>query len=157
MLQLQVQSLYKRLRPQALDELGLEGAIRDLVNGWRRQHPSIEWSLELGMLPGNISDMVNVTIYRIVQECLTNAARHSGASRIDTSVNYETDNAMIIVIVSDNGHGLKLGSGMSGFGLIGMRERLSALGGSIEYENSTNDGLTLRAQVPVITDQDDEL
>ncbi|MCS3902162.1 two-component system sensor histidine kinase UhpB [Methylohalomonas lacus] len=152
-LQTQMQSLYKRLRPQALDELGLKGALEDMVNRWRRLYPNVEWLLYMDKLPEPLPDMVNVTVYRFVQEGLTNAGRHSGASRIETSLQHVAEREMLLVTISDNGKGLAEATGGYGFGLSGMRERLSALGGVLEYDHITGGGLLLRAEIPLLTDQ----
>lgn len=153
-LQMQIQNLYKRLRPQALDELGLKGALEDMVNRWRRLYPNVEWLLDLEELPESLPDMVNVTVYRFVQEGLTNAGRHSGANRIETTLHYTAgEQGMILVTISDNGKGLDNTTVGYGFGLSGMRERISALGGVLEYEHNSDGGLMLRAEIPLIADQ----
>src|SRR5574340_1473176 len=67
-----------RLRPLALDNLGLADALGDLLNEWRLHHPGIEFSLEMAPLPVDLDDTAKINAYRIVQEAATNAIRHAG-------------------------------------------------------------------------------
>ena len=78
--------MLRRLRPQGLDELGLDQALYDLVETWRSRQRQTEWAIETSGLTDQLDDTLRVTIYRIVQECLTNVARHAKARRASVRV-----------------------------------------------------------------------
>src|SRR5258706_2436845 len=81
-----VHGIIRQLRPTALDHLGLSDTLRDTVSAWRQRHPDIACDLRLeGALEG-MGETINITVYRIVQECLTNVARHAMATRSDIDV-----------------------------------------------------------------------
>ncbi|MGH2399880.1 MAG: histidine kinase, partial [bacterium] len=81
-----IRAMLRRLRPQGLDELGLDQALHDLVETWRSRQRQTEWAIETSGLMDKLDDTLRVTIYRIVQECLTNVARHAGAHRTSVRV-----------------------------------------------------------------------
>src|SRR6185436_1358193 len=81
-----VHGIIRQLRPTALDHLGLSETLKDFVSAWRDRHPEIVCELQLeGALEG-LGETINITVYRIVQECLTNVARHAVATRSDIHV-----------------------------------------------------------------------
>ena len=85
-LQGRIRAMLRRLRPQGLDELGLDQALRDLVDTWRARQGHTDWTIETSGLRDDLDDTLRVTIYRIVQECLTNVARHAGARQASVRV-----------------------------------------------------------------------
>jgi two-component system, NarL family, sensor histidine kinase UhpB len=142
-----VHSIVRELRPPALDNLGLRDALEDSVAGWRARHPDIACGLRLeGELDG-LGEVVSITLYRLVQECLTNVARHAGATRVDVSVERRGGNVRLVV--ADDGKGLAEGGDDGHYGLIGMRERVQALDGDFELVTAPGSGLTVRATLPV--------
>ena len=88
-----------------------------------------------------------MTVYRVVQECTTNCVRHAEASHVKVEVRREKEN--IKVTVTDDGKGLDNNSVIKGFGLIGMRERVSALGGKIAFDTEEGMGLQVRVLIPL--------
>lgn len=144
-----VHGIIRQLRPSALDHLGLRDALEGWVETWRARYPDI--ALELS-LEGELSDLgetVNITVYRIVQECLTNVVRHAGADRAHIGVQRTRD--VLEVVVEDNGRGLGQGNAAEAarFGLIGMRERVQALHGEFELLSRPGAGLCVRARIPL--------
>jgi two-component system sensor histidine kinase UhpB len=142
--------ILERLRPVGLAELGLGEALNGLIGMWRQAHPeiSIDFSVSLPS-QGALDETAELTIYRVVQEALTNVFRHASASSVGVSVaTLNSDNAtpIIRVAVKDNGSGLPTDF-KTGLGTIGMRERVTALGGSVSM-NSTPQGLVIEALVP---------
>ncbi|MBA4263968.1 MAG: hypothetical protein C0453_02705 [Comamonadaceae bacterium] len=146
------------LRPLMLDDLGLADAIEWLVQEFsRRSLMGVELQLDknLGTLPPKLS----TTLYRIVQEALTNISRHAQASRV--SITLEKLSQDLQLIVQDNGVGFprepqvrRVGS----FGLLGIRERVLMLGGSLTVENALTGGAVLSVRVPLIqTENPDEI
>ncbi|MBN8960911.1 MAG: HAMP domain-containing protein [Rhizobiales bacterium] len=138
-----------RLRPAGLSELGLGEALAALVRFWRDAHPGVVVDTDISDTLGPIGETAELTIYRVVQEALTNAFRHSGATRVGVTIEPVAGTgrtAMAACVrVSDNGKGLppdhKLGLGMTG-----MRERVMALGGTMMVSSAS--GVTVEAVIP---------
>jgi two-component system, NarL family, sensor histidine kinase UhpB len=143
----------ERLRPVGLAELGLADALAALMRLWRETHPGVVIETSISPSLGVHGETAELTIYRIIQEALTNVFRHAGASRIDVAVAPATPNPArpagmeaIRVSVRDNGAGLPADH-KQGFGMLGMRERVLALGGTMTVA-STNQGVTVEATIP---------
>jgi two-component system sensor histidine kinase UhpB len=143
-----VHGILPRLRPLALDSFGLTDALEDLLGDWRLQQPGTTLSLRLRDPPGEIGDSLSTAIYRIVQEAVTNAIRHARADRID--VDLGRDGPTLMVRISDNGQGLP-GDWQKPehYGVIGMRERAEALGGTLELQSVPAGGTSVIARIPL--------
>jgi two-component system, NarL family, sensor histidine kinase UhpB len=146
--------MVRRLRPIALDNLGLQDALRDLVGTQQRLYPSISFDLQLyGPLEG-LGEAVNITVYRVVQECLTNVVKHAQATRAQVLVR-NIDSArterFLEVEVSDDGKGMVGASRNEDqhFGLLGMRERVQALGGELRLRDETGAGTLVEVRLPL--------
>lgn len=136
------------LRPVMLDDLGLRAALEWLVEEFAKRHEAIRCELALALDDLDIADSHATAVFRIVQECLTNAARHAQASAIQVSL--EARGQHIAIQVRDNGRGLaRPGGGKAGFGLIGMRERAQALGGSFQIDSPAGGGTLVSATIPL--------
>jgi signal transduction histidine kinase len=136
------------LRPSMLDDLGLVPAIEALLDRRRAAGLEIVGELDLGEVTsrrGGLDPQLETTIYRLVQEALTNVVKHARASRVRVSVNASDDEVRIEV--QDNGAGFDPGERTGGFGLAGMRERAYIAGGTIELE-SGEAGTIVRARLP---------
>lgn len=134
-----------RLRPTTLDDLGLAAALRDLVGAWSRQHDAqIDWQMDLdGRLPVEIE----TTLYRLVQEALTNVARHARAANVRVAVT--TKPGLVTAVVADDGVGFDPESvGPDRLGLRGMRERVGLIGGELGVESRPGAGTTIVVQIP---------
>jgi two-component system, NarL family, sensor histidine kinase UhpB len=143
-----VKDILGQLRPANVVQLGLESALRDLVQGMRRRHPDVAFSVKIdGSTFG--SDLDNV-IYRVIREGVSNSLRHGRPSRIAIAVS-ETGSAALKIEVKDNGRGLDLKErSLGGFGILGMRERIAALGGWLKLEDhGPGGGCVLRAMIPL--------
>jgi two-component system sensor histidine kinase UhpB len=99
-----VHEMIPRLRPFALDSFGLADAVGDLVAAWRTRHTGVAILLQVTDPLPELGATQSISAYRIVQEALTNAIRHAGASQITVSL--QADSAQLIVCVSDDGSGL---------------------------------------------------
>ena len=150
----------ERLRPVGLAELGLSEAIGALLRLWSTSHPEVVIETAISESLGETGETAELTIYRIIQEALTNVFRHAGATRVEIVVEpapsgrsgaAPAESQASIVSVRDNGAGLPADH-KQGFGLIGMRERVLALGGTMTVL-STNQGVTVEALVPSGTRQ----
>ncbi|HEY7890785.1 MAG TPA: GAF domain-containing protein [Solirubrobacteraceae bacterium] len=145
-----LRGLITDLRPAALDELGVQAAIEGLAERTGRHGLDVDVSVELFSddddRPVRHLPEMETAIYRIVQEALTNAVKHGEAKRAVVEVH--EDQATIHVIIRDDGTGFDLGQDTSGFGLVGIRERIELLGGEVEIESAPGRGTAIRARVP---------
>ncbi|ALO47441.1 ATP-binding protein [Pseudohongiella spirulinae] len=154
-----VHSMIRQLRPSALDHLGLNDAIGELVDQYRKQHPKLAIHLVTEETLDDFEESLNITVYRIVQECLTNVVKHADASKVDVALTLKAgDPTLLQVSISDDGKGLKHnfpGSNPernSRFGLIGIKERVQAFGGELNYELNTDGGTTILVTLPIPQD-----
>jgi len=145
--------ILERLRPVGLAELGLREALGALVRLWSESHPEVEIESSISGALGDTGETADLTIYRIVQEALTNVFRHAGATAVDITIEPAErptgiygSRGCALVRIRDNGHGLRPDHRL-GRGLNGMRERILALGGTLNI-NSGDDGVTVEALVP---------
>jgi two-component system sensor histidine kinase UhpB len=143
-IQAHVRSILRQLRPGELTETGLRAGIVNLATFLQQRHDAIAISLDLSAAAQGFSPEIDAGIYRVVQEALTNAARHSGARQVWVSV--RTMDGHVTVTVDDDGRGF--GGAHDGIGLKGMRERLAALSGTLELSARQGGGARLRATIP---------
>ena len=142
----------EKLRPAGLTELGLHEALGALLRLWGESHPDVAIETAISPSLGDNGETADLTIYRTIQEALTNVFRHAGATCINVTVEPVepasglTGRGGALVRVRDNGSGLRADHKL-GFGLTGMRERILALGGSLTIA-SGDDGVTVEAVVP---------
>jgi two-component system sensor histidine kinase UhpB len=141
----------EKLRPVGLAELGLREAIGALVRLWRESHPGVMIETAISHSLGETGETADLTIYRTVQEALTNVFRHAGATSVNVTVEPARQLASVgrgcaLVRVRDNGNGLKPDTKL-GLGLTGMRERIAALGGTLTV-GSSDTGVVVEALVP---------
>ena len=144
-----VHGIIRQPRPSALDNLGLQEAVEDMVNTWRERHPEITCHLAMTGELADLGETVNITAYRLIQECLTNVLRHADASRVEIELRREA--GAIRVSVADNGKGLaeRHEADRARFGLMGIRERVQALRGEFELESLPGEGLKVSATIPM--------
>jgi two-component system, NarL family, sensor histidine kinase UhpB len=144
-----VHGIIRQLRPSALDNLGLQEALEDMVNTWRERHSEIVCELKLTGDLANLGEAINITAFRLVQECLTNVLRHADATRAEIEI--RRDGSMIELSVTDDGKGLAEASESetARFGLMGLRERVQALDGEFRLESRPGAGLRVTAVIPV--------
>jgi signal transduction histidine kinase len=142
-----VHSMMQRLRPGILDDLGLVEALRDEISAWSERHPDIECTFNVSGAPAGAGERINITIYRITQECLTNIAKYAQASHV--IIDLTEQDGRLLLVIADDGRGMDLSGPRSGLGLIGMRERVEALGGEISLQAAEGQGLTVRIAVPL--------
>jgi two-component sensor histidine kinase len=140
-----VRELSQLLRPSTLDDFGLASSLQWLAESFaQRTQIAVEPKLAF---EGRLQGDVETHLFRIAQEALTNVARHSGATSATLSL-LEADGCLRLS-VADNGHGLPAGrSTRTGFGLIGMRERMRAAGGLLRVQSGEG-GVTVIAEVPL--------
>jgi signal transduction histidine kinase len=142
-----VRRLAVELRPKALDDFGLVPAVERLVETFRSS-TGIPVELESRLGENRLPSEVETTLYRVIQEALTNIARHAGARRVSVLLVRRDSSAM--AVVEDDGHGFgPEDEQRGGIGLAGMRERLALLDGRLLVESDPAAGSTLVAEVPL--------
>jgi len=137
-------SLARQLRPTALDDLGLVAAIGGQVEQLARGEMEAELAVD-----GNFSELgddAQLVVYRVAQEALSNAARHSGAGRV--AVKLRRRDSDVELEVADDGRGFAFDESEGGLGLAGMRERALLIGGQLTIESRPGRGTTVRLTVP---------
>ena len=138
-------TLARQLRPTALDDLGLEAALAGNVRELSNQG-GVEASFEaeeLGALPQD----VQLVVYRVAQEALSNAMRHSDAAHVKVGLRREGDR--VVLSVADDGRGFTFDQAIDGLGIAGMRERALLVGGEFQIESRPAIGTRVRLLVPI--------
>ena len=130
-----------RLRPIGLDEFGLEEALQHLVDGWQQRQAGVVYTLAVDTELPAISEELSIAVFRLVQEGLTNIARHSGARRARITLAGGADRTLTLRI-EDDGRGLPEGF-RAGLGLTGMRERAELHGGEMRLSPGSGAGGTV--------------
>jgi signal transduction histidine kinase len=144
-----IRSMLARLRPHGLETVGLRETLHDLVGGWQaRVADRFQCSLTIRGNVDVLAPDLNITVYRLIQECLTNAVRHSRARAIGLRLSVDAGRVLVDVteaqMIGDGG-----AVGTSGAGLLGMRERVEAHGGALTIEFDPAGGLSLHAWMPL--------
>ena len=143
-----VRRLASELRPVVLDQLGLPAAVEWLAGDFQRR-TGIDCRVRSHLPDTTLPADVSTGLFRILQEALTNVARHSGASRVEVTL--QQASRIVYLEVTDNGKGLPEAAhaGQGSLGILGMRERALLLGGFIELKGETGKGTKLTAWVPL--------
>lgn len=143
----EVRGVAQGLRPALLDRLGLEAALHDLLDDFA-EHSGIATRLDYRWRGPRLAADLEITLYRVVQEALTNCRRHAGADAI--SLTLDGDGALVRLTIRDNGRGLVADATAegAGLGLRHMRERLELLGGALAVHGPPGQGTTLCATLP---------
>ncbi len=148
-----VRRIMQRLRPTLLDELGLLEALEEHIAQWHARYPTITCELAVAGELDHLGEAINITVYRIVQECLTNVAKHAHASHVDIALRRRPDKAsnseVLELVVKDNGKGMGAKTMHRGLGLLGMRERTLAVGGEFAIDSAPYQGMCTSARIPL--------
>jgi two-component system, NarL family, sensor histidine kinase UhpB len=147
-------SMLNRLRPMALGHVPLEDILGELVRERARQQPEIAFEFSAPKLARGYGDSIDLTVYRCVQESLTNAIRHAQASHVAVELAEADDDgngsggAALALTIRDDGRGIDPAA-VPGFGIRGMQERVQALGGSYKVESARGRGTCIRIAIPL--------
>jgi len=144
-----VHNMITRLRPSPLDDLGLIPTLEESISAWQQRQEDINFTLSLSGELNNLNEAMNMTIFRIVQESITNAVRHAAASEIAVTVKNEDE--LLIVDIKDDGKGMEVQDFHSDvdFGLLGMRERAHSLGGEFKLTSALGEGVSIHITLPL--------
>ena len=143
-----VRSILNRLRPTAPLELGLEEAVRVLATSWKTRNSALGFELEIE--DTNAGQKIDIVIYGLIREAISNALKHGKATLVRVSVTERKDGGIAVSVV-DNGAGIRREKRSGGgFGLVAMKERVSALGGDVTVKNREDGstGVEVLAYVP---------
>jgi signal transduction histidine kinase len=145
-----VRRISTELRPGVLDTLGLEAAVEWQVNDFQ-QRTGVRCSVTGKLREDALERPATTALFRVLQESLTNIVRHAQATRVD--VNLEESAGHVVLHVSDNGIGIQAADVQKGgtFGLLGIRERIAALGGTCDIRGEPGRGTRVCVTVPVPT------
>ncbi|MEA2407962.1 MAG: hypothetical protein QOE69_2081 [Thermoleophilaceae bacterium] len=147
----ELQGLITELRPAALDDIGLEPALRSLFERTLEAHGvtvacEIDLDVESGRTANRLEPEIESTVYRLVQEALSNTAKHADTDR--ASVGIVEQDGQIVIEIRDEGQGFDPAKPRRGFGLLGMRERVELAGGTLEIDSSPSAGARVAATLP---------
>ena len=140
-----LRALAVELRPTALDDFGLEPALERLVDTFGRR-TGLVIELHVTGLERRLGEHVETALYRVVQEGLTNIAKHAGATRVEIDV--QGHDHSVGMTIEDDGRGFVVSGPALGLGLVSMRERAELLGGSLSVQSTPGQGTTLSVEVP---------
>jgi len=149
-----LRSMLTRLRPAEVDDFGLPASLKKLVSSWNnRTHGETHYQLTLNGNIENLPEPLPVNIYRMVQECLTNIAKHAQASVAEVIINHHDNHNLELIIKDDGNAETNTFENTMGVGLLGIRERVSALGGQLDIDSSQDNGVTVTISLPVQTSE----
>ena len=142
-----VRDMLSRLRPPLLDEVGLEASLQEMVAEWQSHYPQHHAEMRLKLPSVSLDEAVQLTIYRMVQEALTNISRYAGEA-VHVIIDINSHSGMLLISIRDNGNGFDPIQNRRGFGLDVMHERVQALHGILRIESAPGTGVSLEAEIP---------
>ena len=156
-LKLMNRALIKKLRPGSHGRVGLVELIKELIAGFERRHPGTHILFSAGRLAKSYGEPIDLTLYRSIQEGITNAVRHGCARNLKIDLVEESGHrrngakrqqAVLRLAISDEGKGIDPGT-PKGFGLSTMTERVKSLGGTCDIDSTRRNGTSIRIEIPV--------
>lgn len=143
-------TLMHRLRPAPTDVKGLFDSIQQLTQEWHQQHPQITLETNIAQFSETFSQQMSITIYRLIQETLTNISKYANASHVSINLCLKRDetNRYIYLEIKDNGDGYSSDT-VQGMGMIGMRERVASVMGEFNISSHINQGVKVEAKIPL--------
>ncbi|MFT5132085.1 MAG: two-component system sensor histidine kinase UhpB [Gammaproteobacteria bacterium] len=140
-------NMMQRLRPSVLDELGLLVALQDMIDDWNERHGEIFCHFNCPDDLRELGEDININLYRIIQESLTNVIKHAHADEVHVSIRRASN--QLTVNISDDGIGYESSLMQRGLGLLGMQERVEALSGVFELSSEFEQGVSIRIVIPL--------
>lgn len=149
-----IRAILQHLRPVSIDRaVSLDKSLAHYCRIWSGHHPDVRLVCHTSPTGGPTSESVDRAVMRLLQESLTNVARHSGATQVQVSLEFPP--GAVALEVSDNGCGLPPASGSDRYGLIGMHERVAELNGNLNLDTSPGGGARIRARLPRVISPED--
>jgi two-component system sensor histidine kinase UhpB len=144
----QVRSMMARLRPSILDELGLVSALSSMIDDWNSHHEDLFCSFEHVQPLPDLPPEAAINVFRIVQEALTNVVRHAAASTVRVRLRTRDGGADLRLEIEDDGRGFDPATIRRGLGLVGIAERVRAMGGSFSLAAEPGTGTKFDIVIP---------
>lgn len=146
-----VHNMLARLRPTSLDDLGLVLTLQDTIATWQKRQPDIKFELDVNGPLDDLDEDLNMTIFRIIQECITNAVRHAACSKIMISIAHSLSKKALYLDICDDGRGMVIKDFYSDvdFGILGMRERAQNLNGEFKLISNPGKGVKIHVKIPL--------
>ena len=142
--------MIRELRPAVLDELGLVPALQQLVDDWNSTHADTFCHLDFKGDNSMTADVVKINIYRIIQESLTNVARHAAAKNVYISLeNLQSNDDRLVLEIKDDGKGFDLNKTRKGMGLSGIQDRVDSMEGEFHLVTGVNKSVNITIILPV--------
>lgn len=149
-----VRGMLRRLRPANLDSLGLVAALQELCESWE-ERSDVDCTFHHTGLADSLGDAIDIAVYRITQEALTNVMRHAQASSVRVvlshTVGTDTDAPGVRLSIQDDGRGMDPAASTHGLGLLGASERAAGLGGTLQVQSTPGGGVQLSLWIPLST------
>lgn len=146
-------NLVRRLRPEVLDMLGLQGAIEEMLRYFNTAPSTCHFSLQAAGDFSQLESELAISAYRIIQEALSNVVKHAGATQVDISIAIHQEENRLDIDIKDNGCGFDTEMLSSGIGITGMRERVYAFDGTFKLTSAGGSGTHLAITLPLMRNQ----
>jgi two-component system sensor histidine kinase UhpB len=150
--------MLNRLRPMSLGQLPLADVLSELISGRAREYPQIRFSFAAEGIERSYGDSIDLTLYRCIQEGLTNVIRHAEATSVDVRIaaapGGSAAEAAVMLTVRDDGRGIDP-LAPKGLGSLGMKERVEGLGGDYAIDSERGGGTSLRVVIPLRAKEND--
>jgi len=143
-----VGGMLRRLRPANLDALGLVAALQELCESWE-ERSGVACVFHREDLGAALPEHINIAVYRVAQEALTNVTRHAHANQVRLVLARDTAGQQLCLTIADDGRGMDLAQATRGLGLLGASERAAALGGELHIESAPGAGMRLVLRIPL--------
>lgn len=149
-------NMMQHLRPSILDEFGLVKALQHLVDEWNGLQDDVFCHFTFSNMPENLPETIRISLFRIVQEGLTNVIKHARASDVSIALRFDPRRQGNVIQLSmiDNGRGMDMVAVKPGMGLLGMRERVEMLDGEFRLDSSKLNGLQIEICIPFMTKEE---
>jgi two-component system sensor histidine kinase UhpB len=142
-------NIVRRLRPEALDMLGLHGAVEEMVRHYDMAHPHCRFDFQSAGDFSKLESTLAIAAYRLIQEALSNVVKHAAASKASVALSLNEDEKALHIRVADNGAGFDPDAMNAGIGIIGMRERVHPFDGKLDIDAKVGDGTVITIRLPL--------
>lgn len=144
-------AIVKQLRPEVIDTLGLKGAVAEMIRNYDQLHPACSFTLYCAEIFPDLRGQLAITAYRLVQEALSNAVKHSRASCVSVRLEKSDNSQQVSISIADDGRGFDPAMRpTNSVGLIGMRERVFSCNGSMEIASLPGAGTSITITLPMV-------
>ncbi|MFZ6766967.1 HAMP domain-containing sensor histidine kinase [Undibacterium sp. Di26W] len=144
-------NLVRRLRPEVLDMLGLQGAVEDMLRHYNSNAQGCQFHFDSEGDFSQLDNALAISAYRIIQEALSNVLKHAQATQVEVALTLLPEQQVLQIEVSDDGVGFDIGHSTAGIGITGMRERVAAFNGEFDLHSADGQGTQVTIRLPLTT------